>query len=339
MTQTQGQVTPERITQFAFGFAPPLILEAALKHGVFDLLDSGPRTLGQVAEETGASARGLRAILNALVGLGLLNQEEGRYSLTPESSTFLVSGRPSFQGGLLKHTSEQLLPAWMQLTEIVRTGKPARNVNEEETGGEFFREFVEDIFPMSYPAARALGEALGLAEARDTVRVLDLAAGSGVWGIALAQTSPRVQVTAVDWPEVLPVTRRVADRFGVADHFSWREGDLQRTEFGTGYHVATLGHIIHSEGERASRLLLHKVHDALAPGGTIAIAEMVPDPDRRGPAHALIFAVNMLVNTDEGDTYSFEEMSDWLKEAGFVEPRTLDAPGPSPLILARKPNG
>jgi hypothetical protein len=108
-------------------------------------------------------------------------------------------------------------------------------------------------------------------------------------------------------------------------------------DYGTGYEVATLGHILHSEGERRSRALLKKVSAAMAPGGTIAIAELIPDEDRTGPAQALIFAVNMLVHTDEGDTFTFGEMSAWLREAGFVDPRKLEVPGPFPLVLATKP--
>jgi hypothetical protein len=108
-------------------------------------------------------------------------------------------------------------------------------------------------------------------------------------------------------------------------------------DLGTGYDVATLGHILHSEGAERSRKLLARVFAALAPGGTIAIAEMVPRDDRTGPAQPLVFAVNMLVFTEQGDTFTFAEISEWLKTAGFENPRTLESPGPSPLILATKP--
>jgi ubiquinone/menaquinone biosynthesis C-methylase UbiE len=324
--------------QFAFGYAPPLMMEAAIRHGVFDTLDLGPKTVEEVARETGASVRGLRAVMNALIGLGLLaRDEEQKYHLTPESATFLVTGKPGYFGGLLRHTSVQLLPTWLQLTEVVRSGKPAMSVNQEEDGEKFFHEFVEDIFPMSYPAAEALGKALGVAKASSPVHVLDLAAGSGVWGIALAQKGPEVQVTAVDWPGVIDVTHRMAARFGLTDRFRFIAGDLLEVDFGSGYQIATLGHIVHSEGEARSRKLLDAVYQALAPGGTIAIAEMLTNAEHTGPPHALIFAVNMLVNTEVGDTYSFEEIAGWLQDAGFVDAGTLDSPGPSPLILATKP--
>jgi ubiquinone/menaquinone biosynthesis C-methylase UbiE len=168
------------------------------------------------------------------------------------------------------------------------------------------------------------------------VRVLDLGAGSGVWSIALAQSSPRVQVTAVDWPGVLPITKKTADRFGVGDRYTMIPGDLGKVDFGKDYNVITIGHILHSEGAELSKKLLRKCFDALAPGGTIAIQEFLVNAERTGPPMSLIFAVNMLVNTDNGDTWSFEEISGWLKEAGFTNPRLLESPGPSPLILATK---
>ena len=331
-------VTPERIMQFAWGYIAPLVLEAGIRHRIFDVLDEGPKTVEEVHVATGASVRGLSAVMNALVGLDFLAKDaQERYSLTAESATFLVTTKPSFQGGIIKHTSEQLLPKYLKLNEIVATGKPAVAVNQETAGGEFFEQFVVDIFPMSYPSAQVLAKTLDFDAAGRPVSVLDLAAGSGVWGIALAQSSKQVQVTAVDWPEVLPVTQKTVGRFGLSDRFSFVEGDLLVADFGAGHDVATLGHILHSEGEDRSRKLLAKVFASLASGGTIAIAEFLVDEDRRGPVSGLFFAVNMLVNTDNGGTYSFAEISAWLTEAGFVDARMVAAPGPSPLILATKP--
>lgn len=337
MSVGEARVTPERIMQFAWGYIPTFVLEAAIRHGIFDVLDGGPKTIQAVHEATGASERGLNAIMNALTGLEFLAKDkEGRFSLTPESSAFLVSTKPGYQGGLIRHCSEHLIPKWLRLNEIVGSGKPVEAVNEEAPGSEFFQKFVNDIFPMSYPAAQTLAEHL-LKSVGGPIRVLDLAAGSGVWGIALAQRSEHVHVTAFDWPEVIPVTRKTVARFELAGRFSFIAGDLLQEDFGANYTVATLGHILHSEGRERSRALLAKTFRALASGGTIAIAEFLVNRDRTGPLNGLFFAVNMLVNTGSGDTYSFEEISGWLGEAGFTDARTLDSPGPSPLILATKP--
>lgn len=334
---TDESLTPERIWKTGFGFAPPLILEAAIRNGVFDVLEPGPRTLEEVVAETGASRRGLRVLLNALVALEFLEKRNSSYALTPESATFLVSDQPEFQGGMFRHISRQMLPNWLDLAERVRTGNPAVPVNSQEEGAEFFKEFVEDLFPRGYPAARVLAGELVSEEAKKPLRVLDLAAGSGVWSVALAERSPLVEVTAVDWSLVIPVTRRVTERRGVGGRYRFLEGDLLEVDFGSDFDVAVLGHILHSEGERRSQALLHKVFVALRPGGTVAIAEVFPDEDRTGPAHALVFAVNMLVHTEEGDAFTLGEISGWLREAGFEAARLLEVPAPTPLILASKP--
>src|SRR6185312_4337228 len=308
-TSPQTQVTPDRLMQIAWGYAPPIIIRAAVHYRVFDQLDRGPKTAAELAEAAKVPTRGIRAIANALVPLGFLGKDsDGRYTLTPESAAFLVSTKPSFLGRLIWHTTKQIQPRWNQLEEVIENGKPAGGVNQQEGGTEFFQQFVEDLFPLSYPAAQALAAELKLASAESPVRVLDLAAGSGVWSIALAQASPKVTVTAVDWPGVLEVTKRMTERFGVKDRYTFVADDLATADFGRGHNVATLGHILHSEGEAHSRELLSKTFAALAPGGTIAIQEFLVDDQRAKNAMGLLFAVNMLVATDDGDTFSFEQI-------------------------------
>jgi len=336
----QPDMTPKRIMEMAWGFAPPLILEAATRLKVFDVLDDGPKTIQETADATKASVRGLTALMDALVGLNLLARRGPRYGLTPESSAFLVSTKPAFQGGFFRHIGRQLIARWIGLTDAVQTGNPIVSVNQQNGGAEFFRDFVEDLFPMNYPAARALAAdlegPLSALAAGGPVNVLDIAAGSGLWGIALAERLPAARVTAVDWPVVAPVARKVAARHQVADRYRVIEGDLLEADFGGGYHVATLGHILHSEGDARSRQLIQKVFEALAPGGTIAIAEFVADEGRQGPPMPLIFSVNMLVATDRGRTFTFGEMTQWLRETGFQKARLLNAPAVSPLLLAEK---
>jgi hypothetical protein len=140
-------------------------------HGVFERLDQGPRSAAQLASETGASIRGLKGILNVLVGLQLLGRDGDRYVLTPESAAFLVPSRPGHHGMIFHHICGQLLPRWLELNEIVRTGGPASRVNQEEEGAEFFAEFVESLFPVSFSAASALGEHLGIPGAAGPVSV------------------------------------------------------------------------------------------------------------------------------------------------------------------------
>jgi len=336
--QQTKKLTPERLQQLGFGYAPPLIISAAVNNRVFDALDGGAKTVEQLQKETGASARGLRAIMDALVGMELLKKDrQWKYSLTPESQAFLISERPGTLAGFFGSVLPILASRWLRLTDIVREGRPPVAVNQETEGTEFFSQLVETIVPMSYPGAQKLADHLKVANAKEQVRVIDLAAGSGIWGIAVAQKSPQVRVTAVDWAGMIPTTKRITKKFGVRDRFDFIEGDLSEANFGTGYDVATLGHILHSEGEERSRQLLKKTLRALKSGGTIAIAEWLVNDNRTKPLPSLMFSVQMLVNTEKGDTFSFNEIKKWLEDAGFKKVRKLEAPGPSPLILATKP--
>jgi SAM-dependent methyltransferase len=332
------KLTPERLQQFGFAYAPPLIISAAVSNKVFDTLQSGPKTVEQVKKETGGSARGLRAIMDALVGLELLKKDrQSRYSLTPESAAFLISEKPGTLAGFFGSILPQMVSRWLRLSDIVRDGRPAVAVNQETEGTEFFSQLVETIIPMSYAGAQKLADHLKVEKTKDEMRVIDLAAGSGIWGIAVAQKSPRVRVTAVDWAGMIPTTKRITEKFGVRDRFAFIEGDLLEANFGNSYDVATLGHILHSEGEPRSRQLLKKAFRALKSGGIIAIAEWLVNDDRTQPLPSLMFSVQMLVNTEKGDTFSFNEIKNWLEDAGFRKVRKLEAPGPSPLILATKP--
>lgn len=333
---TPENVTPEKLMRYAWGYAPPLIIEGAIRNKVFDTLCNGPMTVAEVSGATGSSERGLASIMNALTGLELLTKDGGLYALTPESAMFLVSTKPSYLGGMMEHMSAQLIPRWLDIENIVRTGLPSAQVNDQAEGSAFFAKFVSALFPFNYPSARVAAGALNVANATGPVRVLDLAAGSGVWGIGVAQQSPHVTVTAVDWPGVLEVARETAARFGLADRFSFIPGDLAEVDFGTGYNVAILGHVLHSEGPERSKALVKKTFDALAPGGTIVIAEFLVDAARQHNVMGLLFDVNMLVNTKAGGTYSFEEIRGWLEDAGFTKAGLVPAPGPSPLIFADK---
>jgi ubiquinone/menaquinone biosynthesis C-methylase UbiE len=337
-TRRKKPVTPERLMELSFAYAPPLIISAGVSNKVFDSLENGAKTSQEIAKQTGASPRALRILMNALVGLDLLKKnKQEKYSLTPESAAFLVSTKLGTHAGFFGTIAPEIISRWLRLSEIVREGRPVVAVNQEPEGTEFFTQLVERIIPMSYPAAQKLGDHLKVAKAKNELHVLDLAAGSGVWGIALAQKSPRVRVTAVDWAGMIPTTRRITQKFGVGDRFNYVEGDILEANFGSGYDIATLGHILHSEGEQRSRELLKKTFRALKSGGTIAIAEWLVNDDRTKPLPSLMFAVQMLVNTEKGDTFSFNEIKNWLEEAGFKKVRKVEAPGPSPLILATKP--
>jgi len=331
----QPQVTPERLMQFAFGYAPAIMISTAAELGVFDALETGPKSAPELAKAVDASERGLQMLTNALAAFEFLAKDGDRFSLTPESATYLVSSKPAYLGPLFRNLCSRQLPGWLHLSDVVRTGRPTQDVAEGSQAEEFFKELVPALFALNYSPAQALARALTFKPAQ-TPRILDLAAGSGVWGIAAAQQHPSARVTAVDLEGVIPVTRKTVERLGLEGRFDFISGDVLKADLGTGHTAAIVGHLLHGMGAKDSQQLIRRVADALAPGGTIAIAEYLVKKDRSGPPFSLIFAINMLVFTEKGDTFSFEEISSWLQEAGFENARLLEAPGPSPLVLATK---
>ncbi|MGH7971401.1 MAG: methyltransferase family protein, partial [Limisphaerales bacterium] len=181
-------VRPDRIMEMVWGYAPPIILASAIHAKVFDLLDAGPKTVEELAQVSGNSQRGLRSIMNALVGFNFLSKTpDEKFALTPESATFLVSSKLGYLGKFVEFSGLKLIERWLPLPEVVRTGKPSTAVNQQATGDTFFQELVEPIFAMSYPATQAAGQALGLANAKNPIKQLDIGTGSGVWGIGFAQ--------------------------------------------------------------------------------------------------------------------------------------------------------
>lgn len=323
-----------RLMDLAWGYAAPVVIATAVRYGLFELIGQRGASLEELVRRTGLSERGLRILLQALVGWRLLRRTGSRFELTPESATYLVPNRPEYRGELFLHHLEQLLPRWLRLPEVVRTGRP---VPDSRSPAERYAGFVEALFASNYPAAKALQRHLQLADRTEPFHVLDLGAGSGVWGIALAEGAPLVSVTAVDWPEVLVIARKKAAAYGVSDRFRWVEGSFFEVPLGSGYDLVVLGHVLHAEGIEGVRRLLRQSYDALRPGGQLAIQEFLPDDDRSGPPLPLLFAVNMLVNTEAGDTYTLAELRGWLEEAGFEAVETLPVPAPSPMILAGKP--
>jgi len=336
-----GGPTPERINQLAFGYAPSAALATAVELSLFTHVAQGKRTLAELQKATGASQRGLQMLLNTMVGLQFLTREgtgdSERFGLTPESEAFLVEGKPSYQGRFMRWSVQTHSRDWANLTECVRTGKPVRSVDNPEDGAALWDELVDLLFPMMYAGAARAGQELKTLYPEGAIRLLDIAAGSGVWGIAAAKSDPRVQVVAFDLPGTLPHTRRWAEQQGVVDRFEFRPGDIRKDDLGSAqFDAAILGHICHSEGSEHTRKLFAKVARALKPGGTIIIADMLPDEGRNGPLFPLLFALNMLVHTTEGDTFTFAEYDQWLRGAGFVDTRLLEIPGPSPLVLATR---
>ena len=328
--------TPQRILEDIWSARNAQALLASTELDVFTHIAGGKTTAKEIARATKASERGIVMLLDALVGLGYLNKQANRYGLEPVSERFLVSSGDTYLGPLVYET-KLVWESWGHLTDVVKSGRPFRTVDLEETGRDFFPQLVAAIFPMSYGAARGAVAAIPEKIRGRIKRILDVAAGAAPWSIAFAQAIPDAQVTVVDFPEVTKVAKKFTVRFGVADRYDYAEGNLRDVDFGRNkYDLVILGHIIHSEGEKWGKKLIKRSYRSLNEGGMLLIGEMIPNDDRSGPALPLVFGLNMLLNTAHGNVFTMSQYREWLKEAGFKKITTIEIPAPSPLILATK---
>jgi len=333
--KSAAPVTPMKFMNDLWAARLSLTLIAAIDLDVFTLISKGNRTVQSIAKALNAPHRAVERLLDALAGMGYVTKRGTQLGLTPVADTFLVGTKPTFIGAIADE-SRITLPGWMKLAEVVRTGNPIEQVDTAQ-GHEFFPRLVRAIFPMSYNAARGLVNALSATKLKKVRRILDVAAGSGAWSLPFAQALPDARVTAMDYPEVTAVTRQYAAELGVADRYDYLEGDLRQVDFGREqYDVVILGHIIHTEGEKWGKALISKSYSALKPGGTLVIAEMIPNDSRTGPVFPLLFGLNMILHTKEGDVFTMAQYKQWLKQAGFKNVKTVEADSPSPLIVATR---
>lgn len=335
MRQPETGMTPEPLMHLFFSMVPARVLMSGVQLQVFSHISAGQRTAEEIAEAAGASERGMRMLLDALVALGLLAKQNERYELTPLAAEYLVRESPDYMGAMLEN--DGMWEPWTHLPEVVRTGRPPHRIETEEVAAEFFPALVAGLHVLAREPARRMAEALGVGTTHKGLRVLDVACGSGVWGIAIAEADAEARVTAQDFPVIFDVTRRYLRQHGVADRYDFLPGNLQEVDFGEeAYDVALLGNIVHSEGEESSRDLFQRLYRALRPGGRIVIIDMIPNDERTGPPFPLFFALNMLINTEEGGTYTLAEYTEWLGDAGFARVETADVGSHSPLIIGIK---
>src|SRR5262245_24779349 len=314
MKKGRAALTPMKFINDLWSARVALTLIAAVELDVFTAVARGNRTAADVAKAIKAPKRGLERLLEALVGIGYLTKKGALFGLTPIAAAFLVRDKPSFIGAMADET-RITLPGWMQLAEVIRSGKPISVLDTAE-GREFFPRLVRAIFPLTYSGAQSLVQSFPKAKLKKIERILDVAAGSAAWSLPFAQALPNARVTAVDYPEVTAVTREYAAQFDVAGQYDYLEGDLRQIDFGQKqFDLVILGHIIHTEGEKWGKALIAKSYKALKPGGSLVIAEMIPNDTRTGPVFPLLFGLNMILHTAEGDVFTKAQYKGWLKRA------------------------
>jgi ubiquinone/menaquinone biosynthesis C-methylase UbiE len=326
--------TPDLFFDTMQAYQRTAALRAAIDLELFTAIGEGAVTLPAIAKRCASPERGVRILSDYLTVLGMLSKKGDTYQLTPESAAFLDKRSPMYLGGIMEFmVAPAIVQVFDHLTATIRRG----SVTEEESSvadeNPVWETFARAMVPMMMPASQAIADIL---KSDGPVRVLDIAAGHGMFGIALAQRNPQTEVVAVDWAGVLKVAAENAVKMGVAARHRGVAGDAFKVDWGTGYDVALMTNFLHHFNQETCTTLLRKTAASLKTGGRVAVLEFVPNDDRVSPPMAASFALQMLGGTPGGDAYTFRELSAMLSAAGFSGTTQHPLQGPETLIVGTK---
>jgi O-methyltransferase domain/Dimerisation domain len=329
-----SEVSPEKIMQLTGGAQATAVLGTAVSLELFTRLEAGPMTPDELATAAKISPRGARALLDGVVGLGLVTVAEGRYANSPEASTFLVEGKPASLTGLAR-VALGGISGWAKLPEAVATGAPVMPEPTDTKDLAFWSVLVPAIAPLAFPCAQAVARRLDVAR-RGPLSILDVGGGSGIYSAVLLGANREARATQVDWPTVNQIARSIVSRFGVGERFHTIDGDIHTTDWGTGHDVAIYSNIAHQESPAQNVEAFRKFRAALNVAGTLVVSDFVVRDDRSGPPQALLFHGQMLIASREGATWREADYRGWLREAGFGEITFEPTQGASTLIYASR---
>jgi ubiquinone/menaquinone biosynthesis C-methylase UbiE len=331
------ELSPGKIILDTFAFARTRILSTAIDLEIFTHIFKGKKTLSELAQVTKTQGRALEILLNTLCAMEYLQKKDRRYEITSLSKFFLIKGKKMYYGDYVKHTDLSWDP-WLKLTEVIRSGKPSLPAGTAEKDGfDYYQQLVPLLFNTTHLVAVAGAKALGIGGKLKGLKIIDVGTGSGAWGIAMAQEDPTCHVYAADDEKVLEQTKSHVERFGLAKQFHYIPTNIEKDPLGEGeYDLTILSYVCHGEGEEKSKEILSKIYKALKKGGRIVICEVCPDENRGKDLFPLLFAVNMLVHTSEGNTFTLSEYTSWLHDAGFKKVETIEIPATSPLVIGIK---
>ena len=323
------------LSRITSGFTQSRIIQVAVKLGVFDVIKTEGSSSLEVAEALRTNPRAMELFLNALVALGFLHKENEKFYNTDSSLTYLVKTSPKYFGGMILF-EEGLWNMWANLEETIRTGKPARTPDMFQEKKEETERFIMAMHTLVM--ARGDAEILsGILDFTQAKTMIDIGSGPGTYPIQFLKKYTHLKITIFDLPETLNVTKRVLEREGMDGKIRLIEGDYNVDELPTGFDVALLSNIIHSENEEANQKLIHKVYRALNQNGKIIIKDHILDDTFTSPAVGAIFSIQMLLLT-KGRDYSFTEVKDWIENAGFKKAEwiRLNPPLTSSLVIGWK---
>ncbi len=312
-------------------------LKAAIQLKVFTVLGKGPLGSHAIATACNTSPRGMRILCDYLTVIGFLEKASDAYALTPTAAVFLDQDSPHYMGSVASFVAaDAIMDTYRDVAGAVRHGGTLLpDGGSTNIDFELWVEFAKSMGPMMKPAAEFIAERVAEKFAAAPIRVLDIAAGHGLFGITIAKRMADVQIVALDFDRVLAVANQNAAIAGVSDRYTLLPGDAMSVEFGDGFDCVLLTNFLHHFGAGKCKELLKKVRAALKPGGFAISLDFIPNEDRVSPATAATFALTMLMSTDQGDAYTFAEYDDMFTAAGFVSNQLIDIPNsPSRLVVS-----
>jgi SAM-dependent methyltransferase len=319
-TTTFDTFSPGTVVRLHDALATAAAVTAAVELGVLDRIDRGPAHAAVIAEECGLSRRGTELLLSALAGIGLIRTAgDGHYvaAADPRDVSWLVE-------------------TWSGLPAALCTGGGVAAAHTPQGAAALYPNVVPRLAVMFADAAERAADFL----AAPNLRVLDVGAGGAPWSIALAKRTRTCRVTAVDLPAVLPVTARSVHEAALDADFKLLAGDMFSVDWGTGlYDLVLAGNVCHLFDEQTNRRLLARLREALRPGGTVALIDVLPDETLGEPPGAVLYALGLLLRTADGRAYPFSAYERWLSDAGFIrlERHELASSPPLSLLVARSP--
>jgi SAM-dependent methyltransferase len=332
-------VTPDAIMQLAFGYWGSKTLLSAVEIGLFTELAGGPLTLEEIRARLRLHERSARDFLDALVALGMLNRDDGRYSNTPSTELYLDRRKPTYMGGMLEMMSARLYGFWAGLTEGLRTGEPQ---NEAKHGGDIFDALYKDPARLEQFLAAMTALSLGIAHAMAAKfpwskyrSFVDIGAAQGGLAVVLAQKHQHLCGIGADLPVVGPVFDKYVAANGLADRLRFTALDFFKEPLPQA-DVVIMGHILHDWNLQTKKMLIAKAYEALPPGGSFIVFEAIIDDERRSNAFGLLMSLNMLIETRGGFDFTGADCAGWMREAGFKETRVEHLSGPDSMVVGVK---
>jgi 2-polyprenyl-3-methyl-5-hydroxy-6-metoxy-1,4-benzoquinol methylase len=335
---TSQRPSPEHIFGVLTAFQTTAALKAAIQLDIFTAIADGADRANVIAQRVNAAERGVRILCDYMTIQGFLSKTDDRFALTQESAIFLNRHSPAYMGTLANFlASEGHKKNFDALTESVKKGgTTVAQGDNTKPNDDLWVNFARSMAPLTTVSAGFIAELAGAKEGK-ACKVLDIAAGHGMFGITIAKQNPNAQITALDWAPVLAVAKENAAAAGVADRVSFLPGSAFEADLGDGYDVVLLTNIFHHFDIPTCEKLMRRVHAALKPGGKAITLEFVPNEDRVTPPMAAAFSLIMLANTDAGDAYTHAQYEKMFRSAGFAKTTLHPVPDmPQQVLLSEK---